>query len=398
MSYSISDFKTASETLRVNDLRQALYDAGAILMDKVLVNLHGKEHQMRRKVEAKILKPNFFRWYETEVFQKTLDETITPYLKAGKADLVDLAYRILLNLTADFSGIDRPKKSFDETERILIILRTFGKAATLGQAKGDKDAISNEIKSSLDEFNSEFYKPSKQRRLECIKRLNRGEINESDLPRDILTELLKNQKNLGLSDNIILKETAFYLLAGAFTSIHTLTHAMHEIFERIKDPVQESKVMSDPVYLQRCMHESMRLHPSSPTAMRRPTCPFHTTDGTILNKSDTLVIDLMASNHDVSIFGLDANEHNPERNLPSGVPPYGLSFGKGMHACIGVNLAAGVVPKKDSDPASHQYGIITLIAKKLLEYGVTPDKNNPGVVDTSTARNNWSSYPILFRS
>ncbi len=398
MSYSISDFKTASETLRVNDLKQALYDAGAILMDKVLVNLHGKEHQMRRKVEAKILKPNFFRWYETEVFQKTLDETITPYLKAGKADLVDLAYRILLNLTADFSGIDRPKKSFDETERILIILRTFGKAATLGQAKGDKDAISNEIKSSLDEFNSEFYKPSKQRRLECIKRLNRGEINESDLPRDILTELLKNQKNLGLSDNIILKETAFYLLAGAFTSIHTLTHAMHEIFERIKDPVQESKVMSDPVYLQRCMHESMRLHPSSPTAMRRPTCPFHTTDGTILNKSDTLVIDLMASNRDVSIFGLDANEHNPERNLPSGVPPYGLSFGKGMHACIGVNLAAGVVPKKDSDPATHQYGIITLIAKKLLEYGVTPDKNNPGVVDTSTARNNWSSYPILFRS
>ena len=56
MSYSINDFKTAGETLRVNDLRQALYDAGAILMDKVLVNLHGKEHQMRRKVEAKILK------------------------------------------------------------------------------------------------------------------------------------------------------------------------------------------------------------------------------------------------------------------------------------------------------------------------------------------------------
>ena len=396
MSYSISDFKTAGETLRVNELRQALYDAGAILMDKVLVNLHGKEHQMRRKVEAKILKPNFFRWYETEVFQKTLDETITPYLKEGKADLVDLAYRILLNLTADFSGIDRPKRSFEETERILIMLRTFGKAATLGQAKGDKDAISNEIKNSLDEFNSEFYKPSKQRRLECIKRLNRGEINESDLPRDVLTELLKNQDKLGLSDDIILKETAFYLLAGAFTSIHTLTHAMHEIFERIKDPVQKTKVTSDPIYLQRCIHESMRLHPSSPTAIRRPTCPFHTNDGTILNKSDTLVIDLMAANRDISIFGLDANDHNPERNLPSGVPPYGLSFGKGMHACIGINLAAGILPKEDSDPATHQFGIITLTAKKLLEYGVAPDKNSPGIVDTSTVRNNWSSYPILF--
>ena len=396
MSYSINDFKTAGETLRVNDLRQALYDAGAILMDKVLVNLHGKEHQMRRKVEAKILRPNFYRWYETEVFKKTLDETITPYLKEGKADLVDLSYRILLNLTADFSGIDRPNKSVAETERILSMLRTFGKAATLGQAKGDKDAISNEINDSIEAFNNEFYKPSKQKRLEYLNRFKLGEISESDVPKDVLTELLKNQEKLGLSDDIILKETAFYLLAGAFTSIHTLTHAMHELFERMKDPTQENRLMKEPIYLQRCIHESMRLHPSSPTAMRRPTCPYQTNDGKTLNNSDTLVINLMEANRDVSVFGLDAKEHNPERNLPSGVPPYGLSFGKGMHACIGVNLAAGIIPKEDTDPLTHQYGIITLTAKKLLEYGAAPNKNKPGVVDRSTVRNNWSSYPILF--
>jgi len=396
MSYTISDFKTAGETLRVNELRQALYDAGAILMDKVLVNLHGKEHQMRRKVEAKILRPNFYRWYETEVFKKTLDETITPYLKEGKADLVDLSYRILLNLTADFSGIDRPNKSVAETERILSMLRTFGKAATLGQAKGDKDAISNEINDSIEAFNKEFYKPSKQKRLEYLNRFKLGEISESDVPKDVLTELLKNQEKLGLSDDIILKETAFYLLAGAFTSIHTLTHAMHELFERMKDPTQENRLMKEPIYLQRCIHESMRLHPSSPTAMRRPTCPYQTNDGKTLNNSDTLVINLMEANRDVSVFGLDAKEHNPERNLPSGVPPYGLSFGKGMHACIGVNLAAGIIPKEDTDPLTHQYGIITLTAKKLLEYGAAPNKNKPGVVDRSTVRNNWSSYPILF--
>jgi cytochrome P450 len=396
MSYTISDFKTAGETLRVNELRQALYDAGAILMDKVLVNLHGKEHQMRRKVEAKILRPNFYRWYETEVFKKTLDETITPYLKEGKADLVDLSYRILLNLTADFSGIDRPNKSVAETERILSMLRTFGKAATLGQAKGDKDAISNEINDSIEAFNNEFYKPSKQKRLEYLNRFKLGEISESDVPKDVLTELLKNQGKLGLSDDIILKETAFYLLAGAFTSIHTLTHAMHELFERVKDPTQENRLMNEPIYLQRCIHESMRLHPSSPTAMRRPTCPYQTNDGKTLNNSDTLVINLMEANRDVSVFGLDAKEHNPERNLPSGVPPYGLSFGKGMHACIGVNLAAGIIPKVDTNPLTHQYGIITLTAKKLLEYGAVPNKNKPGVVDRSTVRNNWSSYPILF--
>jgi hypothetical protein len=53
ISCTINDVKIVDETLRVNDLRQALYDAGATLKDKVLVNLQGKEHQISRKVVAK---------------------------------------------------------------------------------------------------------------------------------------------------------------------------------------------------------------------------------------------------------------------------------------------------------------------------------------------------------
>ena len=58
MSYTINEFKTAGETLRVNDLRQALYDAEATLMDKVLVKLQRKEHQISRKVDAKNSRPD----------------------------------------------------------------------------------------------------------------------------------------------------------------------------------------------------------------------------------------------------------------------------------------------------------------------------------------------------
>ena len=53
MSYTINDFKTVGKTLRVNDILQALCDAGATLTDKVLVNLQGKEHQISRKVDSK---------------------------------------------------------------------------------------------------------------------------------------------------------------------------------------------------------------------------------------------------------------------------------------------------------------------------------------------------------
>lgn len=59
-SITVSDYKQASDTLRLTDLRQSLYDEGAILMDKVLVNLHGSEHRNRRNVEAKVFRRDFF--------------------------------------------------------------------------------------------------------------------------------------------------------------------------------------------------------------------------------------------------------------------------------------------------------------------------------------------------
>ena len=68
----VSEYKHANETLRLTDLRQALYDEGAILMEKVLVNLHGEEHRARRGIEIKVFRRDFFEWYEKQVFPTTL--------------------------------------------------------------------------------------------------------------------------------------------------------------------------------------------------------------------------------------------------------------------------------------------------------------------------------------
>ena len=59
MGITIKQYSSAGKILRQKDLRQALYDAGEVLMEKVLVNLHGNEHKSRRSVESKILQPNF---------------------------------------------------------------------------------------------------------------------------------------------------------------------------------------------------------------------------------------------------------------------------------------------------------------------------------------------------
>ena len=398
-SIVVSGYRLANDTLRISDLRQALYDEGAILMEKVLVNLHGEEHRSRRLIETKVFRRDFFQWYESQVFPATLQQTLAPYLATGKADLVDFGFRVMMNLTADFSGVDRPDRSPEETARLLRILRTFGKAATLGQAVGDREAIRAEIRAALAEFDQHFFQPSMARRRVFLEQLKRGEIGEEALPRDVLVDLLRSEDQTPIAPDVLMKEIGFFLLAGAFTTVHTLTHAMHEIFTwRASHPQDATRYAEDPLFLQKAIHESMRLHPSSPTAGRRPTCPVHLPTGEDATPDDLISVDLMSANRDITIFGDDAAEYNPHRPAPRGASPYGLSFGIGMHSCIGLNLAAGMLPRADTQPEGHQLGTVTLIASALLAHGARPDLDSAGVVDRSTLRNNWSSYPMLLNS
>jgi len=49
-----TNYSDAADALRIKDLKQSLYDDGEVIMDQVLVCLHGEEHKKRRKLENKI--------------------------------------------------------------------------------------------------------------------------------------------------------------------------------------------------------------------------------------------------------------------------------------------------------------------------------------------------------
>lgn len=393
---TIKSFEDASLALRQNDLRQALYDEGAVLMAKVLVNLHGEEHRLRRNLESKVFRRDFFHFYEHEVFPQTLSETLAPFLAQGRMDLVDFGYRIMANLTADFTGIDRPNKSPEETATLLALLRTFGLAATLAHSKQDREAIKGRVREALSAFDRLYYEPSAARRRALLEAVASGHAREEDLPRDVLTVLLQNEDAIELTRDVLLKEIAFFALAGAHTSIHTLSHAMHEILTWCAaNPDDRRQIAADPLFLQRCVHESMRLHPSSPIAARRALCPLSLGKSGAADAGEDVVIDLWSANRDPLVFGADAARFNPHREIPKTQNPYGLSFGLGMHACIGRNLAAGVVPKGAVDIADHHFGTVALIVRTLLDHGAATDPADPPARDETTARIMWARYPLL---
>lgn len=402
-THRIESFAGCVQALKQPGLRQALYDEAAVLMARVLVNLHGAEHRARRNQEATVFRKDVFLHYEKAVLPTTLEETLRPFREAGEGDLVDIGYRILLNLTIDFTGIDRPERSAEETGHLLALMREFSLAPALGQSRLEDIApLKARIAAAVQVFDAGYFAHSLERRRALKADTEAGRLERSALPNDVLMALVLAEPGLGMSRDELLKEAVFYVLAGAHTSIHSLTHALHELFVWLEaHPDDKMRLRDDPFFIQQCVFESLRLHPSSPVAKRRALCPMVLEDGALENAAaetdDEVFVDLRAANRNPALFGADADLFNPHRAVPPGQFPYGLSMGYGMHACLGRNLAVGVVAKADSVAAEHQYGTVPLIVEALLRCGVQPDPARPPRKDETVTRITWASYPVVFR-
>ena len=322
----LTDYRTCEKALLEPDLKQALYDEGAIVMARVLVTLHGKEHHQRRVLEMRVFRRNFFRHYEHHVIPSIFEETVQPYVDAGKADVVDFGYRVMVYLAVAFAGVDLQTRSREEFDDLVRMLRVFGTAATLGQSKLDREAAKVEIAATLKEFDERFFIPSVERRQALIDRFDAGEIGEDDLPMDVLTVLLRNEDKLDLDHDMKLRETAFYFLAGAHTSVHSLGHVMHHLLTWCEEhPEDRQKLIEDTAMVQRFVHESFRLHPSSPVSKRVALADVDFLNGETAREGDIVVINLQQANRNTDIFGEDAEAFNPYREIEPGVTETGIT-------------------------------------------------------------------------
>ena len=393
MSHTFSRWHDAVDALKSPDLRQALYDAGDRVMRDALITLHGDAHRQRRIVEMGVFGRGFFRAYLKDVFTPRLAGLMTPDLQAGRTEIIDLGMRLSMHLTADFAGIDRDPGKPDDTSVLLELVKVFSEGATLVHSTRDHAVVNAEVDAAMAEFEQRFFRPSLKRRLGLIAAFEAGTLERSVLPRDVLTTLLLAQHKLSLSDEVLRREMSFYLQAGAHSTTNSAAHAFHETITWAGDDPERLSRLTDPAFVQRCVHESLRLHPASPVASRRAVaaaevgrCP--------VAEGELVEVRLAEANLDPDVFGANAGEFDPDRQLPVGVRPWGLSFGYGMHACLGRDLDGGIVGTEGEDEP--HFGTVPLFVHALFSAGARPDPENPPVIDTRTLRRNWGRYPVRF--
>ena len=319
-----------------------------------------------------------------------IDRELREPVALGSVELIALARRTMTRLSIDVAGVDVPDDDPDAFARLGVLMADMASAATVAHAAGDKQAITERGRAALRAFDVEFYRPSLARRSELV-----ATLDEADLPHDVLTTLLVNHDRLLLEPATILREVAYYPWVGAHSTSNQFVHAMHHLLTWLDaNPDDRSRLVEDHERRRGFVHESMRLHPASPVAVRRATervvldC-----SGRCLEAGEEIVIDIEAANRDPRAVGPEPDRFEPSRSTADDVPPWGLSFGSGTHACLGRELAGG--QSGHDEPGDPLLGAVTVLAGAVLGHDARLDPADPPEPDRSTTRDMWGRYPVL---
>ncbi len=361
-------FAAAWSTMSDRQLRQGMYDGCPALTSGVLLNLEGAEHSQRRAMVAPVFRADNLTRMEADLAAR-LPHFLSAFDDAGSHDLVNLAEQFSLETAIHLTGL---KTSIDKPG-LLNIIRVFGQAATLQQSTEQIERVESMVDEVLATFINDYYEPAW-----CESRGN--------LPMDTVLGALQAAVADGhLTYDQAIRDTAFFLQASIFSTANSVVHAYHEICAHFPESESRANLASDLLQLQDCIHESLRLHPASPVAMRR----------TSAGGGPQQVIELERANRDREVFGADAGCFNPVRAHEHRWPFVGLTFGVGHHSCPGRELVAGRVRTRTRQGTVNQVGTMTRFLGALFERGVCPNPERPPRTSTITTRNIWGSYHVV---
>ena len=403
---------TATVTFdRYEDIRAALFDPNlSRTFDRrsyeegniragIMSIAHGVVHRARRRVENTQFRADVLRLYERELFPKVMNDVLDRLIDDERVDLFPIGETLSVVLAARRAGVEYDASSLDDLRTLVRLVDAFSQGAAILDAR-DPDAVRALVRAAYEEFEERFVRPARARRAELIAQARRGEIGEDELPHDILTVLLLHGDDPSLEltdDGRIVREVATYLQGGTHTSAQTLVNALDIVFERADAAALLERVAADTLFAQRVIQETLRLRPTTPKAKRRAEADTEVA-GTRIPKDAQVILDFAAGNRDPDVFGPSANEFDPDRQVPTNVPRWGLSFGAGPHQCPGRAVGAGFPIPGDFDvDADHVYGLVALELQAFAHRGVRPDRERSPERDLRTARfTRWLHYYVRF--
>ena len=368
----------------------------------ILSLLHGNDHRERRRLENPLFRRQSLLEYEQVLFPKALAEVLDREA-TGRVDLFSLAGSASVVLAARRAGVDHdgsPEQLADLFEHV----KQIAQAAAIHDIVGDRDRVQAETIESLGAFDRDYVTPSRRRRESLLEAAEAG--GTDDVPVDLLTAALRQLRSGDdtFADHALLvREVGLFLHGGSHTSAQTLCNVLYFLFGLDgAGPRTEwlDRVARNRLDAQKCVHETLRLIPTTPEFKRFAEDDAEVA-GVPIPCGATVALDARAANRDPELFGADPDTFDPDRRIRDDVVLWGHSFGAGPHICIGRSVAGGLplsgVALRDGVGEEHLYGLIALMVQEVVGRGVRLDPEQAPERDLRTSRGSrWLQFPVVF--
>lgn len=395
----ISSYQEADEVLVSEAFRAGSFEEESAPFRKSTVfDVNGDAHQAHRRVAAPLFSRRALTLYEHGLLEPAIDRCLDECRLAAaarpvRADLVNLARRILVQVASSIIGLD----GADTPERMTTLLSyadVLGAAADVKWSKRNHAQVVEEGLRAKEGFVRDFYGPSTSRRARLLTDHRRGSVAAEDLPHDLLMLMvLAGEEDGAWGDDLRLRETIVYLTAGIRTTAHAITRTLEEL-DIWWAAHPEDAGRTDTAFLRCACNEALRLHPASPAIVREAAEDVVLKTGRKIAAGERVAIDLYHANRDPGVFGADAERFNLRRSTSGRVPLYGLSFGAGSHLCIGKPLVTANTTVSTGKMGELQR-IVVRVLRRLLTSGAQVDRDHARV-RAPTEQDRYDSFPVLF--
>jgi len=213
----------------------------------------------------------------------------------------------------------------------------------------DREGVTNAGIEAKHVFVEEFYRPSLEFTRRQLKKLEAGELSEDDVPLNLLQMIATQAHETYADEDVGIKEAILFFVATTGTSAQAVLSTVEYLLDWFEKYPDDRALVEDMEFISNALQEALRL--------RAPFVPFITRlavddvdAGTVQVKAgDEVQAWVARAGRDAAIFGEDANEFNPKREVPEGISRYGLAFATGAHQCLGLRAVLG----NDGKSGSH---------------------------------------------
>jgi cytochrome P450 len=297
-------------------------------------------------------------------------------------DLVTTARLAFLQMACALTGIDLDGR--DTLTRLVQLLDPLNSGDALRWAASPEEERRVGL-DALDEFKSDYFEPSLQRRQHVLNNERLPESASTALPVDMMSLIASGADPAWQDEGNALRNVVQLLLGASHTNVHPLGHALAELSVWFEQNPDAADRRTDTTFLADALNEVMRLHPIGPFLWRIATEELVLESGIHIRQGARVAIDINAANHDPAVYGAEAERFDPRRMETIKGNKFGLAFGAGAHMCPGVPFVLG---------ATGTDGGVVEALQLLLAVGAQPDPERTPA-RSQGYRDTYLRYPVV---